>query len=451
MLYLFSKYSKIKSSVVYLNIVFGSIKMKDKHIIKKEKKKKHSVRVSKSPNVSRSRGYYGFSSDFPGEADEKGFRNNTGAKTSAESKKRDRKFFTFLFACVFIASFVLFYTGFSVSRLPAEDITKAQSETVSDSGAGMNGRSVFISYSKLYSQDIDKLCTSLKEKGVTGVIIDVKDPAGYLAFRPSDITRLTSGALKYVTGDFASAVRKFDENSISVSALFSCYADTFASSYLSDYSVRNSADVDENGNRTGALWYNDTSDSYAWLDPFTDGVDEYLDSMISYVADAGVNEIILNSVCLPVCSNFNSAVFSDGKDMNAVNERMTQFVKKTIDKYSSKTAVSVFVSLNSVLSTPPAGGYLLNEKSAFVYVDMRLSKQPDNMKVDSETFEKPSEKPYMFISNAAYACGSVIAKSQSGAKMVPLIESNDASSEQAAALMSHEINYFALYSADSDY
>ena len=119
--------------------------MKDKHIIKKEKKKKHSVRVSKTPNVSRSRGYYGFSSDFPGEADEKGFRNNTGAKTSAESKKRDRKFFTFLFACVFIASFVLFYTGFSVSRLPAEDITKAQSETGSDSGAGMNGRSVFIS------------------------------------------------------------------------------------------------------------------------------------------------------------------------------------------------------------------------------------------------------------------------------------------------------------------
>lgn len=54
----------MKSSVVYLNIVFGSIKMKDKHIIKKEKKKKHSVRVLKSPNVSRSRGYYGFSSDF---------------------------------------------------------------------------------------------------------------------------------------------------------------------------------------------------------------------------------------------------------------------------------------------------------------------------------------------------------------------------------------------------
>ncbi len=425
--------------------------MKDNHFIKRKKEKKESVRVSKSPRVSRSRGYYGFSSDFPGEADEKGFRNNTGVKTTAETKKRDRKFFALLFVCVFALSFVLFYTGFSVSRLPAADITNADGETVSDSDFDMNGRSVFISYDNLYSEDIDKLCASLKEKGVTGVIIDVKDPSGYLAFRPSDITRLTSGALKYVTDDFGSAVRKFDENSISVSALFSCYADTFASSYLSDYSVRTSADTDEDGNRTGALWYNDTSDSYAWLDPFVDGVDEYLDSMISYVADAGVHEIILSGVSVPVCSNFDSAVFSDGSDMNAVNERMALFVKNTIDKYSSKTAVSVFVSLASVLSTPPAGGYLLNEKCACVYVDMRLSKQPDNMKIDSETFEKPSEKPYMFISNAAYACGSVIAKSTGGAKMVPLIESSEISGEQSAALTSHEINYFALYSADSDY
>lgn len=425
--------------------------MKDKRIIKKRKENSESSRVFKAPSVSKSRGYYGFSSDFPGEADEKGFRNNTGVENSSLSKKRNRRFFTLLFACVFVVSFVLFYVGFSVSKLPAADIMQSEGVTGINEDSRQNGKSVFISYNKIYTQDIDKLCSSLKQKGVTGVIIDVKNPAGYLAFRPGDITRLTSGALQYVTGDLASVVRKFDENSIAVSAMFSCYADTFAASYLSDFSVRKSADTDENGNRTGALWYNDTTDSYAWLDPFTDGVDAYLDSMLSYVADSGVNEIILSGVSLPVCSNFSSAVFSDGKDMNAVNERMSQFVRSAISKYASKTAVSVYISLQSALAEPAAGGYLLNEKSTCVYVDMRLSKQPDNMKIDSNTFEKPSEKPYMFISNSAYACGGVIAKSQSGARMVPVIESSEISCEQATALMSHEINYFALYSADSDY
>jgi len=246
-------------------------------------------------------------------------------------------------------------------------------------------------------------------------------------------------------------VQKFSENGIRVSALFSCYADTFAASYLSDFSVRDSDAVDENGSRTGSLWYDDSYDSRAWLDPFSDGVDGYLDSMLAYLADSGVKEIVLSGVSVPECTNFDSAYFGDKADKNAVNEKMAQFVSSCIGKYSSKTAVSCFVPLVSVLDSSGSVNKLLGTACSSVFVDMRISRQPDNMVIDSNTFAKPSEKPYMFISNAAYACGGIVAKSGSNAGMVPVIEAQSLSDQQTAAIISHDIGSFYLYDQDSSY
>lgn len=421
-----------------------------KRIEFKRTKSKRRQSSSRSPRVSRTRSYYGFSQEFPGEADDKGYRDNTGSVVSLEGKRRSRKFFTLLFTCVFIVSFVIFYIGFGMSEYPAADITAADSSSRTDSYS-VGGAGVWLSVRGLYSSDLDKLCASLKQAGVVSVMLDVKDSAGYLAFKPDDITKLTAGSLQYASDNFPALVRKFSENGISVSAVFNCYADTFASSYLSDFSVRNSDATDENGNRTGSLWYDDSYDSRAWLDPFTDGVNSYLDTMLSYIADSGVNEIVLSSVCIPECTNFDSAYFGDKADKNAVNERMAQFVSSCIDKYSARLAVSCFTSLSSVLSSAESDNLLLGTKCSAVYVDMRLSRQPDNMVIDSNTFEKPAEKSYLFISNAAYACGGIIARSNASARMVPIVEAQSNDDKQVTALLSHDIKLYYLYNKDSSY
>lgn len=421
-----------------------------KRIEFKKSKSKRRQSSSKSPRVSRTRSYYGFSQDFPGEADDKGYRDNTGSVVSLETKRSSRKFFTLLFICVFIASFVIFYIGLGMSKYPASDITAADSPSKS-SELSVGGAGVWLSVRGLYSSDIDKLCASLKQAGVAAVMLDVKDSAGYLAFKPDDITRLTAGSLQYASDNFPAIVRKFSENGISVSAVFNCYADTFASSYLSDFSVRNSGDKDENGNRTGSLWYDDSYESRAWLDPFTDGVNAYLDAMLSYVADSGVNEIVLSSASIPECTNFDSAYFGEKADRNAVNEKMAQFVSSSIDKYAAKVTVSCFTSLSSVLSSAETKNCLLDTKCSAVYVDMRLSRQPDNMVIDSNTFEKPAEKSYMFISNAAYACGGIIARNNASARMVPIIEAQSDDDKQVTALLSHDIKLYYLYNKDSSY
>lgn len=77
---------------------------------------------------SHTKGYYPFSKDFPGDVDERGYRDTHSSMSASHKKRRNRKIIAITFLIVFLLTFIVFYISFSISSyVPGEESSTLES------------------------------------------------------------------------------------------------------------------------------------------------------------------------------------------------------------------------------------------------------------------------------------------------------------------------------------
>ena len=350
----------------------------------------------KAPVTLRTRGYYRFTRDFPGNVDESGFRENRPSKKRAVL--RGVLWALGLFA-VFCLSFTLAKAAWLVSNEPPAVTEPA--EPVNTEPAAF--QALHFSRSDPRIASADALLRALNAADAQIAVLEVKDAYGYI----------------YVYDTLIPQLHRMD---ISAAAYISCFQDSFHTWDTPALSVRTL-------NEYGGAW---TDNSGAgWLNPFSAEARGILLDTVKSAADAGFDYILLDNVCFPADSGSASAYYAGESDYNGTrNQVLTGFISDAVS--AAGKAATILLSRFSAFDAEagadraPTYGDLLHTAAGVLAADVRLSGQPKNVTVGEETFADPADLPYAFT----LAVAEFTVKNAPGSRVV-LCMDNDRTAKEA--------------------
>ena len=163
------------------------------------------------------------------------------------------------------------------------------------------------SFTDSYATDL--LISTLKRKGITEAVLDIKPESGMLAYS-SDVTAAKrADAVPEGAPELDRIIVKFKNAGIGVVARLSLYIDDAAATDLKHCAVESrevtTTETDEEGNVTtvvrnekvDALWKDDNG--HAWRSPFDSGAVEYARDLLLELAEGGVDAVLIDNVRFP--------------------------------------------------------------------------------------------------------------------------------------------------------
>ncbi len=319
----------------------------------------------KAPVTLRTRGYYRFTRDFPGSVDEAGFRENR------LSKKRTAVrgvLWALALLAVFCVSFTLSKTAWLVSNVPPAAVTPTEPAGSSTESF----RALHFSRESLEEATAERVIERLEAADATTAVLEVKDEYGY----------------GYV---YADLVKALQAHGFGTAAYISCFKDSYHTWDNAALSVRGGAD--------GAPWTDNAG--AGWLNPFVPEARALLLEIIRSAADDGFDYILLDNVCFPADSGSATASYPGEDEYHGTrNQVLTGFISDAVTAAGRAgtillTRISAF-DPEAAADRAPTYGNLLHTAAGLLAADARLSLQPKNMTVGSETFADPADIPYAF-------------------------------------------------------
>ncbi len=417
--------------------------MAEKHT-EKQKKRRHTF---KAP--SHTKGYYRFSKDFPSVTDSEGYRDNDIIVNSPSKKASLRRRLIAVFVSVFIVTYCVTALMFTVSKVPVvlsdEPVTNEEAEKTF-----YGNSAIYINGTVLSMSSAERVIGNVRYHGMDTVVIDFKDAQGNFYYKPS--INIVGDSLTYAGDNAAKIVKEFQSASIKVYARFCMFADDiYARTNQKEAAYTMTAAEDGTDSQERTVWYNEGSESHAWLSPYSQEVQYYLRCCAEDINKMGVDGIIFDYVSIP-SSYQTAAVHFNGENGKTPDETISAFIQLLNNNYidcETAVAVSVDAMLGAIkLNIAPS---VFNSGCNFIIPDARLSLMPENTVIGTRQYTKPSLSPTEFITDYISAIKNITQTDNSSLRIMPMIEASETSATEIAALIGVNNDSFIIYSADNNY
>jgi hypothetical protein len=359
--------------------------------------KKASAR--KAPFTLRTRGYYRFSRDFPGNVDETGLRENRSGRKRAVLRG-------ILWAIGLIAVFCVSFTLAKAAWLVSNEPPAVTGPTEPADTEMTAFRALHFSRGDMEDAGEAYVKQALKDAGAAVAVFEVKDAEGYV----------------YVYTDL---LRELHADGIRAAAYISCFQDSVHTWETPALSVRSL-------NENGGVWTDNAG--AGWLNPFSPEARALLLDTVKNAADAGFDYILLDHVCFPADSGSATAFYAGESEYHGTrNQVLTAFVSDAVAA-AGKAGTILLTRIGAFDPTfsadrAPTYGDLLHTAAGMLAADARLSRQQKNQTVGEETFADPADIPYAFT----LAVGEFALQNAENTRVLLCVDRNESAEETLKA------------------
>lgn len=391
-------------------------------------------RLKKAPAVSRTKGYYRFSKDFPGVTDSNGYRDNTIIIDSPAKKAATKRKLTLTFVCVFLLSFLATTLAFAVSNHAIAPAAEKQTTDSFHKTEIAGNKTAFLSGEVLSSGSISGITASLGAAGVNAVAIELKDASGYFYFEPS--LSVSAEALSKTAENAADTIKAFKDSGFTVFAVVSCFADDIYARNNQSQALYTVIPEREDGTpETSELWYDRMNSSHAWLSPYSEDVLYYLNSTVSDVLHLGVNGILFENMILPDFGEENIIIPGAASDGDSALQKSMETLNYINNTISCRTGVVVQTELLSSVSMD-------TEDDAFSYI---VSSGCDSIVLDARNTAPETTLDRINVLH------SLLAENESNMEIIPLLSASADNTSLLGSLAQKNIVSFIMYNENSVY
>lgn len=401
---------------------------------KKSEDKKFVFKPKKSVTVRKA--YYTFSRQYP--ADRYGkikFQSISRYRIKHKRLKTSLAVIGLVFLMslsFFVCSLAYDFSYKSLDLVP--DSSQTDSNTVSFLEEN-NIQAVYVAYDKItdsdYIDDIIKLVNSLK---ANSVIIDFKTSDGNLIYNSSNSYAISAGAAIYDSSIIREVIDEFESEDIQVIAQVYCFEDNLISSEFSEWAVKYM--------NTTVNWLDDLSENggRSWLNPYSEGVSEYLSDIIAEICSFDISGIILQSVQFPDGASIDNATYIGESSSENRNSALLDFISEIYAQMPNNKFMLVSQSVTAMLGGEESvysGNLNLAQSDGFIYY---TSDRDEIYVIDSEN--DYSDFKSMFIQIEMFS---------GGAYSVPIIDESEYSSKFIKSLIADGYESYVIYDENGDY
>ena len=359
------------------------------------RRKLKTASAKRAPKTLRTKGYYRFSREYPGNVDPSGFRENTVGK---KTLRRRRRLTVLASVLAFCLAFVVTKTCIYTSRSAPE--TTAPAASVTDSRK-LAFKALHISYEDLRDLSGEALAAQVGDAKCSAAVLEMKDPGGNVMFESAE----TAGtdADRHIPA-LEEKLKALKNAGLSTIAAVSCFSDTEAALANPDMSVRV-------GEADGIVWLD--NDARAWLNPFSEDARAYVLALVSEMASLGFDSVLLDNVCFSTEAGNGSPFYAgEGLYNGTRNQILRTFISDAVQACAGAQVllmgnVAAF-SEESDADNVRYDGNFLRIPAASLCLDARVSRQERQVTVGTETFRDIGSMADIFILSAAgYAVNAV--------------------------------------------
>ena len=349
----------------------------------------------KAPVTLRTRGYYRFTRDYPGNVDEAGFRENRPGKKRAVLRG---VLWALGLVAVFCLSFTLAKAAWLVSNEPPA-VTEPTEPVNTESAAF---QALHFSRRAVENASAASLLRSLEAAEADVAVLEVKDTEGYV----------------YVYDTLVPALHAAGKRA---AAYICCFTDPIHAWETPSLAVRSL-------NANGEVWTDNAG--AGWLNPFSAEARALLLDTVKNAAAAGFDYVVLDNVCFPADSGSATAYYAGEDEYTGTrNQVLRGFISDAVSAAGKAGTVLLtrYTSFDPDASADraPAYGNLLDTAAGMTAADARLSRQNKNVTVGAETFADPADIPYAFT----LAVGEFAVANAGNARVLLCLE-NDATAQE---------------------
>lgn len=328
----------------------------------------------KAPVTLRTKSYYRFAKDYPGNVDTNGFRENRPVRKKLSLGKKAAVLFVSVL--VFCLTYAGAKTGIALSMREGE---KSAAAAVNDTGE-KELRFLHLSDKELTGKDAEELKALIEESGCNAALIEFKAANGTVYFeeknqqpeQPSENETETlpaEAAVNSASERRWATVAALEAQDIKTAAYISCYKDTDAVKRDPLLAV---TDYDD------PMTPLPDNDGYYWLDPFAPAVSDYLTGIVGRAAAGGFSYVVLDNLCRPTSLGLKTAFYPAAGDTGEkINYAIRLFIVDACNAAGvDKTVVMCDpYGLSSSVEDVSGryGGELLTSGAVGFAVDARLS------------------------------------------------------------------------------
>ncbi|MBQ6119093.1 MAG: hypothetical protein IJK98_07655 [Clostridia bacterium] len=374
----------------------------------------------------RTKGYYRFSREYPGDAGVDGYRTNKPPVRKLSGK--GILLASLLCAAVFCLGFIVTRSAMLVSMLPGDADYLA---TFTDADAVHEIAAMRFTAEDLAYYGPGDLKRMLDEYECNTALFEFKDAAGYIVF-PTELAkgaaddRIVENAWETVTG--------LEEMGVRTAAYISCFRDSAALSEDDGWAVRDFDNPDE-------PFYD--ADGAMWLDPYLPDAAAYLTGLMQAALDGGFSYVVLDNVSFPYGLSLTTPYYS-GADVadKGDNSILLDFLAQALDVTGTKQLV-LMCDVNGIAAEATNrdnryGGSLLTCGAEVFAVDARIGMLPENEPDPLGIFAYKDDVPTAFILSACSKAADAAKASEyvSNPRVLVCVE-NDGNAGAMKELLSH--------------
>ncbi len=416
--------------------------------MKRNLKNKQTKDVKKSNFPSHTKGYYRFTKDFPSVTDSEGYRDNDVFVNSHSKKASAKRRLVLVFAVCIAFAYCVTMLGFSISKLPAEIAEPTDVDAFAQVKlTGYNAS--FLQGETLSYSSVENIIREYKILGIDTVVIEFKDAEGFFYFNTS--FPVSAEATSKASDNAKNVIKEFQVADIAVFARVACFADDiYARNNQEMAAYVTTASHSDDDEPIKSIWYNSGNDSHAWLNPYSNEVLYYLRTIVTDVANLGVDGILFDYAVLPFDTDFSTVIF-DGAEDNEITPagKMVDFILLLNSTYVSCTT-GVSISSQDALTAVaeqkiPDGVY---SGCDFIVADLRPAAYSENTVLGEKLFKNPAASPAEFIVQYMDELGKLFESDESlkDVEIVPLLESGDGQDVQINAVADSGGKSYIIYS-----
>lgn len=405
---------------------------------KKNKQKIKGKRIA-GPKVSYTKGYYRFSKEFPSVTDSNGFRDNNTFVNSNVKKAAVRRGLVLLFGCVFVIAFCITALCFAISDIPVEKTEKEPQTSVNTPQSQPVKKMLSYSGDTLATVGTERIVSECKTAGADTVIIELKDAQGHFYFKPS--ISVSAEAQATIIVNIQEIIKELKQQGLIVFASVSCFAD--------DIYARNNQSVatyvQTAQDSPESIWYGGEDGANAWLSPFSNEVCYYLTTIISDVADLGVDGIVFENATLPVAAVTEDVRFSlsEGFEVSP-QKKIADWIEYTVSIINCKTAITLSSQqlIADVRSESMADNY--PDGCDYVILDARPSDADKGVSISGLQYLEPERTPKEYVSALLSLCSEKFTSTNIDMQIIAVVDNSSLVELQLSAAEEQNINTVVL-------
>lgn len=205
----------------------------------------------------------------------------------------------------------------------------------------MKVKGIYVSGPVAGSYLMDELITLIDETELNTMVIDVKSDEGYITFDMNlEQVKKMDACISYIP-DIDALMKKLKEHGIYTIARIVCFKDPYLAEYEPELALKKPDGTP-------------ITDAYglAWVNPYKEGVWEYINDVAVAASDAGFDEIQFDYVRFPIGSDADEADYGVDRENYTRSQGLTDFFEYTSERLHSESIVFGADLFGTVIGNP---------------------------------------------------------------------------------------------------